>query len=152
MQLETMERPTEIATVQQAPQLPESLTNVSEYQLRLRDDPNVRALTDKIDINDSNTIVVFGSEPSTELSKISDQLLNSLKVARSDEASEMLTALTKIMDKFDETAHDLEEGWISCDDIIEIMEDECGMKYSVPDEIRELSVKTKEIKSAELAE
>lgn len=102
MQLETMERTTtEIATVQQAPQLPESLTNVSEYQLRLREDPNVRALTNKIDINDSNTIVVFGSEPSTELSKISDQLLNSMKVARSDEASEMLTALTKIMDKFD---------------------------------------------------
>ena len=60
--------------------------------------------------------------------------------------------LSKIMDKFDEAAHDLEEGWISWDDIIEIMEDECGMKYSVPDEIRELSVKMKEIKSAELAE
>ena len=46
----------------------------------------------------------------------------------------------------------MEEGWISRNDIIEIMKDECGMKYSVPDEIRELSVKMKEIKSAELAE
>jgi uncharacterized protein YaaN involved in tellurite resistance len=87
--------------VEQPKELPASMTDTSSYQLKLREDPQVRALTDRIDINDSNSIVLFGAEPSTELSKISDQLLNSLKVARSDEASEMLNALTKIMDKFD---------------------------------------------------
>ena len=60
--------------------------------------------------------------------------------------------LNKLLEEFDKTAHDLAEGWMCWDDITEIMQEECGMTYSVPDEIRELSIKMKEIKSAELAE
>jgi uncharacterized protein YaaN involved in tellurite resistance len=93
-----LETATGVATTDQ---LPESMKNISEYQQRLRQLPEVQRLTDQIDINNSNSIVVFGAEPSTELSKISDNLLNSMKVAKSDEASEMLTQLTKIMDRFD---------------------------------------------------
>lgn len=85
----------------QQDQLPESFTNLTEYQLRLRNMPEVQKLTDLININDSNSVVVFGAQPSTELSKISDQLLSSMKATSTAEASEMLTQLTKIMDKFD---------------------------------------------------
>lgn len=82
-------------------ELPSSMTNISAYQQQLRQLPEVQQLTDQININDSNSIVAFGSQPSTELSKISDELLHSMKNARADEASAMLNQLTKIMDRFD---------------------------------------------------
>lgn len=88
-------------TTQTQQQLPDSIANQSEYKVRLRSLPEVQNLTSLIDINDSNSIVSFGAQPSTELSKISDELLHSMKSASTSEASEMLSQLTKIMDKFD---------------------------------------------------
>lgn len=85
----------------QETQLPESMQNLTEYQQRLRNLPEVQKLTDLIDINNTNSIVVFGAQPGQELSKISDQLLHSMKSTSTNEASEMLAQLTKIMDRFD---------------------------------------------------
>ncbi|MGL5766882.1 MAG: toxic anion resistance protein [Sarcina sp.] len=75
--------------------------DISEYKQRLRGMREVQALTSEVDIQNTNSIINFGQKASDNISKISDELLNSMKAVKSEEASEMLTSLTKIMDKFD---------------------------------------------------
>lgn len=83
------------------PEIPVEIAQQREYQTRLREDPSVMALTDRIDLADQNTILLFGQEPSAGISKVSDEMLKSTKAVRTEECTEMLTQLTKIMDKFD---------------------------------------------------
>lgn len=76
-----------------------------EYQtntkLQLRNSPEVVALTNKINVEDFNSVLVFGKDASEGISKISDGLLNSMKAVRAEESGRMIVQLTKIMDKFD---------------------------------------------------
>lgn len=74
---------------------------ISEYKQRLRGMREVQALTSEVDIQNTNSIINFGQKASDNISKISDELLNSMRAVKSEEASEMLVSLTKIMDKFD---------------------------------------------------
>lgn len=74
---------------------------INEYKQRLRGMREVQALTSEVDIQNTNSIINFGQKASDNISKISDELLNSMKAVKSEEASEMLSNLTKIMDKFD---------------------------------------------------
>lgn len=85
----------------QATNLPEVIKNNDSYKLQLRSLPEVQNLTNEIDINDSNSILQFGQSPSSEISKMSDALLSSMKTVNAEEASKMLVQLTKIMDRFD---------------------------------------------------
>ena len=78
-----------------------SFQNITEYKQRLRSMKEVHALTSEIEIDNSNSILMFGQHASESISKISDELLNSMKTVKSEEAGEMLVSLTKIMDKFD---------------------------------------------------
>lgn len=71
------------------------------YKEELKKLPEVQNLTNEINIQDSNSILMFGQKPSEEISKVSDQLLSSMKSVKAEEVSQMLTQLTKIMDKFD---------------------------------------------------
>lgn len=77
---------------------PQGLT---EYKQKLRQLPEVQQLTSQIEVQNPNSIILFGQKASEEISKISDELLNSMRAVKAEEASEMLMALTKIMDKFD---------------------------------------------------
>ncbi|MCI8938926.1 MAG: toxic anion resistance protein [Dorea sp.] len=61
----------------------------------------VDALVSTIEVNNLETIVSFGSEAAEEVSKASDIVLNSMNMRQLDDSSEMLTALSKIMSKFD---------------------------------------------------
>lgn len=58
-------------------------------------------LVSTIEIDNMETIVTFGAHAAEEISKASDVVLNSMNMAQLDEASVMLTTLSKIMDKFD---------------------------------------------------
>ncbi len=58
-------------------------------------------LTSTIELDNLETIVTFGAEAAEEISKASDVVLNSMNMSQLDESSAMLTALGKIMDKFD---------------------------------------------------
>lgn len=82
-------------------EIAETMATAEAYRERLKLLPEVQNLTSEIDIQDGNTIAVFGAKPSEELSKISDDLLHSMKAVRADEASAMLDQLSRIMDKFD---------------------------------------------------
>lgn len=71
------------------------------YKVRLRQLPEVQALTSEVEIANPNSIIQFGQQASSNISKVSDELLSSMKEVKSEEVSEMLVHLTKIMDKFD---------------------------------------------------
>lgn len=85
----------------QKPELPEAMQDTQAYKEKLKLLPEVQALTDEININDMNSILQFGQSPSAELSKISDELLSTVKNPNQAEASQMLQQLTAIMDKCD---------------------------------------------------
>lgn len=61
----------------------------------------VDRIVSTIEVNNLDTIVSFGAGVAEEISKASDVVLNSMNMSQLDDTSEMLTALAKIMDKFD---------------------------------------------------
>lgn len=71
------------------------------YKQNLRQLKEVQDLTNEIEVQNVNSIIQFGQKASENISKISDELLLSIKEVKAEEASEMLLSLTKIMDKFD---------------------------------------------------
>lgn len=71
------------------------------YKQQLRQLKEVQDLTSEIEVQNVNSIIQFGQKASENISKISDELLASIKEVKAEEASEMLLSLTKIMDKFD---------------------------------------------------
>lgn len=77
------------------------MATISEYKQRLRGMREVQDLTNEVEIQNPNSIIMFGQAVSENISKVSDELLNSMKAVKAEEASEMLINLTKIMDKFD---------------------------------------------------
>ena len=79
----------------------EITSNLEEYKERLRSLKEVQDLTSEIEVQNPNSIVQFGQKASENISKISDELLNSMKEIKAEETTEMLVNLTKIMDKFD---------------------------------------------------
>lgn len=79
----------------------EIFEQANAYKEMLRQLPEVQNLTGEIEIQNPNSIVKFGQKASEGLSRVSDELLNSMKSVKAEEASEMLVHLTKIMDKFD---------------------------------------------------
>ena len=81
--------------------MPSVDAEINEYKQRLRGMKEVQGLTSEVDIQNTNSIINFGQQASDNISKISDELLNSMKSVKAEEASEMLNNLTKIMDKFD---------------------------------------------------
>ncbi|MBP1544126.1 MAG: toxic anion resistance protein, partial [Oscillospiraceae bacterium] len=58
-------------------------------------------LVSTINVNDSNTIVKFGAEAAEEISKASDQVLNSMSISQINDTGTMLKNLAAIMDQFD---------------------------------------------------
>ena len=77
------------------------LNDVSAYKEHLRQLPEVQNLTGLIDINEPNSVLLFGQEPSKQISQTSDAILSSIKSVKIEEASEMIVELTNIMKKFD---------------------------------------------------
>ena len=61
----------------------------------------VDALVSKIERDNLDSIVTFGGEVATEISKSSDLVLNSMNISQIEETSKMLGVLANIMSKFD---------------------------------------------------
>lgn len=85
----------------QKPVMTSMMSDAEDYELQLMQLPEVDALANEIDISDPNSILKFGQKPGEDISKLSDEILATMKSVRSEECSAMLTQLTKIMDKFD---------------------------------------------------
>lgn len=86
--------------------------DVQEYsrnrKAELRELPEVQNLNSQIVIDDRNTILVFGKEASSGIAKVSEQLLNTVKMNRNEDNSKLLNHLAKVMNEFD--IKDFEEG------------------------------------------
>lgn len=67
----------------------------------LANSAEVDALVSKIELDNLDSIVTFGGEVATEISKSSDLVLNSMNISQIEETSKMLGVLTNIMSKFD---------------------------------------------------
>ena len=65
------------------------------------DRTEILALTDKLDLTDTNSLVTFGKEAADEISKCSDTILNSVEMDKIEGAGQLMKSLTTIMDKFD---------------------------------------------------
>ena len=61
----------------------------------------VDKLVSTININDVNSIVKFGNEVAMEISKASDQVLNSMNMDQINDSGELLQHLSAVMDQFD---------------------------------------------------
>ena len=82
--------------------MPEEIKEYSnDFKLKLRDDPEVQALTSEIVVNDLNTILFFGDSASKGISNVSDSLLLQMKEVKAEESGELIVKLTRVMDKFD---------------------------------------------------
>ena len=72
-----------------------------EIKQQLATSADIDRLVSTINLNDSNTIVKFGAEAAEEISKASDQVLNSMTIDQVNDTGVMLRELASIMDKFD---------------------------------------------------
>ena len=73
----------------------------NEYQMQLRQSPEVQQLMGSFDVTNSTDILNFGQEPAVEISKVSDVILNNANMAKHQEIGEVMKSLTRIMSKFD---------------------------------------------------
>ena len=73
----------------------------AQMNAELVNSAEVDAIVSTIEVYNLETIASFGAEAAEEISKASDIVLNSMSMHQIDESSQMLTALSKIMDKFD---------------------------------------------------
>lgn len=61
----------------------------------------VDKLVSKIELNNLDSIVYFGSDVTNEIAKASDSVLNSMSISQINDTGKMIKALSKIMDEFD---------------------------------------------------
>ncbi len=83
---------------------PESFSMIdtaNSIKNELASSDEIDKLVSTIDINDTNSVVKFGSEAAEDISKASDQVLNSMNMSQVTDTGELLTALAGIMKKFD---------------------------------------------------
>lgn len=94
-------------TKQEVAESKEMLDAPEAYKEKLRNLPEVKNLTNeiKIDFNNANgtgmSILQFGKKPAEEIEKMSNEILNYVKVPTDTEAAEMMKQLAKVMNRFD---------------------------------------------------
>jgi len=69
---------------------PDILKDRESYVAKLKNDPEVKALTSQIDINDINSVHRFGSKPGERINNLATDILSSVMVPTNKEATEML--------------------------------------------------------------
>lgn len=77
------------------------MVKTDEIKQKLATSEEIDKLVSTINVNDSSTIVKFGSEAAEEISKASDQVLNSMSIQQINDTGVMLKNLAAIMDQFD---------------------------------------------------
>ncbi|HCF82917.1 MAG TPA: hypothetical protein DER68_02875 [Ruminococcaceae bacterium] len=77
------------------------VVKTDEIKQQLASSDEIDKLVSTINVNDSSTIVKFGAEAADEISKASDQVLNSMSLAQINDTGNMMKALANIMDQFD---------------------------------------------------
>lgn len=73
----------------------------NEMAAKLENSPEVQAIAKQIDTRDMNSILKYGNETASEISKFSDQILSTMESTKVEDSGNMLIMLNKIMEKFD---------------------------------------------------
>lgn len=89
---------TQITDIQPVTQY--DITLDKQQVIQSMDMQEIDQLTSQISIDDMDSIVSFGSESAEAISKASDAVLSNMSLNQINESSEMLKALSKIMDQF----------------------------------------------------
>ncbi|MDD1502553.1 toxic anion resistance protein [Lysinibacillus sp. CNPSo 3705] len=79
----------------------QELSQIAQNQLKLKQDPEVHALAQKIDVKDQIAMLELGKETANGISTFSDKMLATMKTSKLEESSVLLNNLNRIMDKFD---------------------------------------------------
>ena len=82
------------------PQTYSIIDTANELKQELASSEEIDKLVSTINANDPNSIITFGNQVAEEISKASDQVLNSMNMTQLDDSSELLNALKNIMDQF----------------------------------------------------
>ncbi len=77
------------------------VVKTDEIKQQLATSDEIDKLVSTINVNDSQTIVKFGAEAADEISRASDQVLNSMSIDQINDTGTMLKNLAAIMDQFD---------------------------------------------------
>lgn len=83
------------------------VVKTEEIKQQLATSEEIDKLVSTINVNDSSTIVNFGSEAAEHISQASDQVLRSMSIDQINDTGVMLKALSEIMEQFD--AKELED-------------------------------------------
>ena len=73
----------------------------SELQQKIIDSDEIDRLTAQIDVSNPNSIVTFGGPVAEEISKASDQVLNSMDINQINDSGKLLQNLAEVMNQFD---------------------------------------------------
>lgn len=93
--------PTELNLKITEPQTYSMVDTSNQIMQELASSEEIDKLVSTINANDPNSIITFGNQVAEEISKASDQVLNSMNMSQLDDSSELLNALKNIMDQFD---------------------------------------------------
>lgn len=75
--------------------------------------PQIQQLIKNIDITNQQSLVEFGNEPSVQVSRLSDTILNSMKMTKIEDSGKMLADLAKLMTKFDKKDFEEDPGFFA---------------------------------------
>ena len=75
------------------PQTYSIIDTANELKQELASSEEIDKLVSTINANDPNSIITFGNQVAEEISKASDQVLNSMNMTQLDDSSELLNAL-----------------------------------------------------------
>ncbi len=80
-----------------------------ELQQKIIDSDEIDRLTAQIDVSNPNSIVKFGGPVAEEISKASDQVLNSMDINQINDSGKLLQNLAEVMNQFDSKELAMEE-------------------------------------------
>ncbi len=79
----------------------EEMSQIKKRQIALKQEPQVQALAEKIDIKNQIAVLEFGNETASAISNFSDRMLATIKTSNLEKSSALINNLNKIMDRFD---------------------------------------------------
>lgn len=97
----TIEKDKDVTTTVEQQETFDIVETKNEIVSKYKGSPEVDALTTEIVVDDSNSIVKFGSKVADEVSKASDTVLSSMNMGQLNDTGKVLTSLNKIMEEFD---------------------------------------------------
>ncbi|WP_068982634.1 MULTISPECIES: toxic anion resistance protein [Lysinibacillus] len=93
----------------------QELSQIAQNQRALKQNPEIHALAQKIDVKDQIAMLELGKETANGISTFSDKMLATMKTSKLEESSVLLNNLNRIMDKFDpqDFAEDKKGGFLT---------------------------------------